>query len=242
MTVPLMYFRNNELAAHAVYNHIRDGGLSRRRLSLRPYNRFDTKFTEWWLIPATEWPAYRYGKLAFGQSDSNPNWMFTGYYIERGLGSQLLDLTKANQLLGKDWFWHEFLKDALSGALDPPMRTIHERAGVQLRVYVNVYEFNHVPDPETGANVPDDQLEFIVGEGDLDFTSVLKGKDVLAPLNNAKNLPDLIASFVGLKSMNWYWSNWLIGTYVQYSADDTGDWNAADLWYRLLEPWVPWVR
>lgn len=240
MTAPLMCYRNNDLAAHAVYDHIRDSGLSRRRLSLRPYNRFDTKFTEWWLIPGTEWPAYRYGKLFFSQSVTDL--MFTGLNMEKGLGQQLSGLAKNNQLLGADWFWHEFLKAILDGALDAPLHTIQERAGMGLRVYVNIYEFNHAPDPETGENAPDDELAFSIGEGDLKFTQTLEGEGLLAPLNGAANLQDLSMRFTQLENIHWYWSNWLIGARVRYSADDTGDWNAADLWHRLLEPWLPWVQ
>jgi len=237
-----MRFRNNDLAAHTVYRYIRESQPPIRHLTLRPYNRFDTKFTEWWLIPSTDWPAYRYGKLFFLQSSGARNLMFTGFYIEKGLGRQLTDLTKANQLMGPNWFWNDFLNAARGGVLDAPMRVVHERAGVPLRIYLNLYEFNHVPDPETGINAPDDQLEFVIRDDDLGFTPVVEGKDVLAPLNRAVNLQDLVGHFIGLEKMTWYWVNWMIGVHVQYSTDDTGDWGAADLWHNALEPWLRWVK
>jgi len=237
-----MRFRNNDLAAHAVYRYIRESQPSVRHLTLRPYNRFDTKFTEWWLIPSTDWPAYRYGKLCFSQSDDTPYLMFIGFYVEKGLGRQLADLTKANQLMEPNWFWHDFLNAARGGVLDVPMRTIIERTGAPLQVYLNLYEFNHAPDPETGENAPDDWLEFVVHEDDLGFTPVFEGQDVLAPLNSVANLPDLVGRFIGLEKMTWYWINWMIGTYVQYSTDDTGDWGATDLWHKALEPWLRWVK
>lgn len=168
--------------------------------------------------------------------------MFTGLNIEKGLGQQLSGLAKNSELLEGDWFWHEFLKAAFNGALDAPMRTIQERAGMGLRTYVSIYEFNHVPDPETGKNVPDDELVFLTGEGDLKFTQDHEGRGVLAPLNGAKDLQDLGMRFTRLENMHWYWSSWLIGARLRYSADDTGDWNSADLWHRLLEPWLPWVQ
>ncbi len=242
MQVPLMRFRNNDLAAHAVYHYIRESQPPIRDLVLRPYNRFDTKFSEWWLIPSSDWPAYRYGKLCFSKSDSVSDLMFTGFYVEKGLGRQLADLTKANQMMGPNWLWHDFLNAARGGVLDAPMRAVMERTGEPLHIYLNLYEFNHVPDPDADGNVPDDQLEFSVRGDDLSFTPTVEGKDVLVPLNRATNLQDLVGHFIGLEKMTWYWSNWMIGTYVRYSTDDTGDWGAADLWHNALEPWLRWVK
>jgi hypothetical protein len=242
MSVPMIKYRNNDLAAHAVYRYIRGGQPAGGRLTLRPFNRFDPQFTEWWLIPSSEWPAYRYGKLFFLQSEVVTDWMFTGLYVEKGLGQQLSGLVKDNHRMGANWFWHEFLNAMLDGSLDTSMRAVQEHVGVPLRVYLNLYASNHVPDPDTGIDKPDDQLEFVVGEADLRFTTAHEGQDELAPLNGAQNLQDLAKHFMGLQNMSWYWGNWMIGTYVRYSTDDTGDWNAADLWHKLLEPWLPWVK
>ena len=41
-------------------------------LTARPWNLYAAADTFWWLVPSTEWPAYRYGKLAFSLAKDAP--------------------------------------------------------------------------------------------------------------------------------------------------------------------------
>jgi len=93
-----------------------------------------------------------------------------------------------------------------------------------VRVYVNLYQFNHMPDPETGQQHPDDQIAFVVPDTSLALSRVLNARTELQPLKA------------------WAWINLWIRVQVRYSKDNTGDWGAAQLWQNTLEPWLPWVR
>jgi len=50
-------FMNAKTLCHAVQ------GIANMDLTPRPFNRFDPDVSLWWLVPSTEWPAFKYGKL-----------------------------------------------------------------------------------------------------------------------------------------------------------------------------------
>ncbi len=52
--------------ANAVNDQMRLG-LTRRR-----WNLYKPRETFWGLVPSTEWPAYRHGKLAFSSASDHP--------------------------------------------------------------------------------------------------------------------------------------------------------------------------
>ena len=52
--------------AYAVNDRLRLG------LTARPWNIYAAADTFWWLVPSTDWPAYRYGKLAFSLARDVP--------------------------------------------------------------------------------------------------------------------------------------------------------------------------
>lgn len=57
-------------------------------LTARPWNRFEPDASLWWLVPSTDWPAYRYGKLYFDWLDKNDfSVMSCGLHVERGARS-----------------------------------------------------------------------------------------------------------------------------------------------------------
>jgi hypothetical protein len=59
-------FRNIQEMARAVRESAEL--LEGRRYSPRPWNRFEPVNTDWWIVPSTDWPAYRYGKGMFKPS------------------------------------------------------------------------------------------------------------------------------------------------------------------------------
>ena len=53
------------------------------KLSPRPYNMHEPETTLWWLVPSSEWPAYKYGKMYFNWSDPNRTALWVGFHTER---------------------------------------------------------------------------------------------------------------------------------------------------------------
>lgn len=239
MEGPTTRFMNNDQAVHAVYEYIKANHALQRHLTLRPFNYTAPKFTEWWLIPSTDWPAYHHSKLCFDQLGSET--VFTGFYAEKGLGDQLTEMVKSSLIMGPGWYWYELVEEAQAGKLAEPMRAVLGRSGLPLVVYLSLYEFNNVPDYETGQTKPDDRMEFVAYVDDLLFEQTREAAGVLAPLNGARDLRDLAARIANLEDISWYWVNFMIGICLRYRGDDPGDWGAADVWKKALEPWMPWV-
>jgi hypothetical protein len=239
MERPTIRFTNNDQAAHAVYKYVKANRLLQRHLTLRPFNYAAPKFTEWWLIPSTDWPAYHHSKLCFDQWGSDI--VLTGFFSEKGLGDQLTGMVKPSLIIEPGWYWHELLGEVQEGKLAEPMRAVLDRSGLPLLVYLSLYEFNNVPDFETGQTKPNDRLTFVADDDDLHFHQTVEAAGVLAPLNGARDLRDLSARIADLGDISWYWVNFMIGVCLSYRGDDPGEWGAPDIWKRALEPWVPCV-
>lgn len=241
MSIPTTRFRNNDLASHAVYRFIKTMKPPVDYLTLRPWNPYQPSHTQWYLVPSTEWPAYRFGKLYIGQSPET-GMLFTGYYVERGLGSQVADLAKANHIMNTAWRWPRFRCETQEGKLKNAVRNVLDRTGLPLQIDACLYYFNHVRDPETGEEHPDDEAVFRIRDASLDIECSREAKAELSPLNRAKTLQDLIRYIENIPSIDWSWIDFLMGVSLQYSKDDTGEWSASEVWHNALEPWLPWVH
>jgi len=77
---PKIKYGNSDETAHEVVDYLQALPSSPRRFVLRPYNRFSTEFTEWWLIGSREWPAYACSKLFFRRLKHD---LYTGFCVER---------------------------------------------------------------------------------------------------------------------------------------------------------------
>jgi hypothetical protein len=58
----------------------------------RPYNRFESYSSLWWLVPSNEWPAFKFGKLFFDLSNLGTNKdasLHCGLCLEKGLSVEL---------------------------------------------------------------------------------------------------------------------------------------------------------
>jgi hypothetical protein len=241
MPVPTR-FRNNDMASHAVYRYIKTLKPFVGHLTLRPFNPYQPAYSEWYLIPSTEWPAYRFGKLLMGQARGKPELMNLCYYVERGFSAQVAGIAKSTEVMDASWYWPRFSREAQAGALDEVIQIVMERTGLPVFVYFSLYHLNHLPDPETGEQRPDDQIGFLIRDSTLAFNRRYEAKNELSPLNEGTDLGDAIRRVEALPNLEWNWINLLIGVQVRYSEDDTGDWGAREIWHNVLEPWLPWVH
>ena len=107
-------FRTAQSLAHAISE------IASVKLTPRPYNRFTPDDTIWWLVPSSEWPAYRFGKLFFeprverilGRSSGS---IYFGFYVEKGLSPVVGQIYPPTWVMHADWFWTEFLDRLHSG-------------------------------------------------------------------------------------------------------------------------------
>jgi hypothetical protein len=244
MELPTVIFENNYRAAHAVRDYIDSLYPGGHRFTTRPYQYQAPEFTHWWFVPSTDWPAYRHSKLFIRQVRRGPEYLYTGYRVERGLGQQLATVpdVRREHVMQPNWYWFEFLRRAQAGELDAPVRDVMERSKLPVIVSMDLWEFNHAPMPDEEPGAPDDYIEFAIRSKDLQFETAMKGTKILRQVNECVNLRELAQHFDGWEEIDWYWVDLFIGIRLRYGNEETGTWRAAQIWRNALEPWATWVH
>lgn len=236
MPVPTAIFEDNDRAAHAIYRYACTQA-SAKRFSLRPYQYQNPKETAWWIIPSDKWPAYRFSKLFIDRYELDPDYLFAGFYVEKGLDDELEGLVKSTQILRPNWYWHNFLDEAEKGKLDKPLQEMLEESGCPVFGWIDF----------TGAFglQRDDLVELSIRSPDLRFEVVSKGNNILSPLNLSTDMRDLANRLRTLEKQKEFcrgWVNLLIGIRLRYGNDEEGTWSASDIWSKVLQPWLDWVH
>ena len=238
---PKCAYPNTQSASYAVDRHIRQELDLRRKLTLRPWNHYEPVNTDWWLIPSTDWPAYRYGKF-FIHVERYTGRLYCGFYVEKGLDpSAAAALQTSKKLMLKpDWTWHRVVEDMESGALRAPTLEVIQRSGRPLLIAI-----------EGGKTSSDDkQLDYIAFEDDgqgLCLRSFRPETTPLSQLSGCESQPSLARALKNLPQYAWTWINLYLGLELAFSPlePEAGQgleaWEAPELWERCLAPWLPWV-
>ncbi len=246
MAIPQTVFENNDKAAHAVYDHLNRLTPSPNRFTLRPHNFYAPEFTYWWFVPSTDWPAFRYGKLTLHRWPiDNPQAMYAGIYVEKGLGKQLLGMpgVQQNRIIQADWFWHEFVRRVRDREVELTIAEVLERSRGPVVICVDAYHFNHIPkeDSEHPLSAPDDWTEFLVHSKEDNLHVGQPGSEILAQLKTCIDISELIERIQAMKDLDFYWIDVFIGVRLQYGTTTTGNWGASEIWNKALQPWATWV-
>ncbi|MEA3377915.1 MAG: hypothetical protein U9R72_17135 [Chloroflexota bacterium] len=137
MTI-LCGFHHVQEAARAVAESARR--IEGRHFSPRPWNRFQPKDTTWWIVPSTDWPAYRHGKAML-----RPSRFFAGrveccLYVEIGFGPPVgglyPPLIRDVAVVDDSWTWSHFLTGLRDGSVLQAAETVAEQSGTGLFLWV----------------------------------------------------------------------------------------------------------
>lgn len=196
-----------------------------RKLCARPWNRFDPDNHLWWLVPSTDWPAYRYGKLFFDWVEpSDPTVISCGLHVERGLDLRLESVYSSRSgsayLMRNDWEWPRFLSDLKDGRV---AAAVDELKDVADSITVGV-ESSYAQDP--GSFDPYSDVLWRAREK-REFASV---RGALTKLDEWMSDP-------------WRWIDlWIaIPLRVQVGASSGAAVTPAELWTRYLSRFRPWL-
>jgi hypothetical protein len=243
---PKCIYPNTQSASYAVDRYIREELDLPRKLSARPYNRFEPLNTEWWLIPSTDWPAYHHGKYFFRAQNSHRD-LYGGLFVEKGLDPSIAIAfpTGKKLVMKKDWAWHRVLGDMQSGALNAPISEVKERCGHSVLIVV---DGGFVDDPASyDPHAPRSYLAFESDGAELWLRSSNLSGNQFADLPACGSLPDLAGALAQIPQVEWTWINVHIGLELELAPPepdaehDPGGWGASDLWKHCLAPWLPWV-
>jgi hypothetical protein len=245
---PKCAYPNTQSAANAVHRWIERADVP-LELTARPWNRFEPVNTEWWLIPSTDWPAYRNGKFFF-RTQSNNRDLYCGLFVEKGLDHSIAVAfpTGKRLVMGSDWTWHRVLAEMGAGSLGAAMLEVIDRSGHPLLLDV---DGGFIEDP--GSYDPDappmdwNQVVFeSYGAGLKYVSSKLKG-DQFVDLPKCGSLPELAQAVLRIPHLEWTWIDVHIGLELEMALLEhdpqhpSGSPDASELWEKCLAPWQPWV-
>jgi hypothetical protein len=211
----------------------------------RPFNQFDSDFTEWWLVPSAEWPACHHGKLFLWRTPEYScmsNRLYAGYYIEHGFDGAAAEFAKdKKQVMQKNWYWHEFVRIARKGDFDEIAPKVAALSDSFLWCLIKVTEVNHAPRFDEERGLPKDKMEFAI-DGAGRFTIKQPARNVLTSFNESESIADLSEIFFNSKDLDYYWIDFLMGVLLGYGSQQKSAWGAEEVWNRALEPWISYVR
>jgi hypothetical protein len=238
-------FKNANALAHAIE------GVAGITLTPRPYNRFEPDNTVWWLVPSTEWPAYKYGKLFFdSRKDHLPqeqDGIYCGFYIEKGLSPAVSNFYPPSLIMDDAWLWNDFIKTIPAGLpqfLTELILTISAN-------YIPPEKADYLDSPEgffeQKENFEASRASFLISpKFQLKLISQKPNpvnREISEYVKNsvckAKNIVELVPQLVGFPQSDWIWLDFYIGPIVGKGLQRMGP---AYLWKQYLEPWLPWLR
>lgn len=218
-------------------------------LSARPWNKFDPTESLWWLIPSTEWPAYKYAKLYFEWAAPDHSGISCGLHMEKGLDPSVQSAYPSKKgsslIMRKDWAWHPFLADLEQGAITKALRNAIGAAG---KDFVLKVEGGFVRNPgETDPYSPEFRktkavYRFACGNS-LETLALLHAVDpakLMGSLKTTDSFPKLAAEIKSLMSNGFLWIDvWLgLSLDIRKGGEVISD---AELWRKHLRHFAGWL-
>ena len=249
MPIPATIYPNTSSAAHALHRWINSRDIPMDPLTARPWNRYDATNTEWWLIPSSDWPAFRFGKFFF-QPFPRTGRMFCGLYLEKGLDPAIAAAYPRGKkfIMNEDWNWHRLMHDMRAGRVS---QAAAEAAQRNRRPPLLVTDGGFVEDP--GSYDPQappmdwNTLQFHVEPQGLQLIEATLSDPSFRVIQNATTLEALPDLFDALPHRAWTWINLYIGYELAFGPLEPeapprpGRWDAGDIWRNCLAPWAKWV-
>jgi len=232
-----------------------------RSFSPRPYNHYEPSNTIWWLVPDSEWPAYRFGKAVLSPYLDGGTAILAGLHVEKGYHEVTAafrpDLRKRGMVLSETWTWEDgFLSSLVDGSLAEAAQAV--AASLHVPVLLNVVVSN-LPDDAGDADWnmrfqrPDDEdcrphelgsVWYQMEGGQLQKLGEHCIKAQTAFFTRCASLPDLSAA-LNRSDVRWMWVDIYIGVRLSLTrgaASDDHTISAASLWSKAFHPWLPWIR
>lgn len=187
----------------------------------RPWNYFKPESTLWWLVPSTEWPSYKYGKLVLFRTKDGYR---VGFHIEKGISEiagQMLSSKGAQKLCTKpDWAWNSFLSDLSNDTFENRLKEISDAANKPLRISLQASNVTSEYDPyseKIEGLETDHIIAFEYNSGELRILKdELKGE--MRKYGYITKLNDLIGVFQE-KDLEWFWIDMFVTADVEISNE-----------------------
>lgn len=213
-------------------------------LTARPWNKFEPATSLWWLVPVTEWPAFRHAKFFFDWTDGSHTALWTGIYVEKGLDPKIAEFFhKKSGIMQPDWDWYRLLRSIERGQLEDRVRRLAASLPTSVCMLV---QGAYVRDADFDPEMPGYERDEYIFHWDTDRSEFRLSRDprtdghVLGDLSKVKQFDDLHRELEMLTANAWLWVDFML--MVSLRIDDSGSppehelWDDITLWTRFLEP------
>lgn len=218
-------------------------------LTPRPWQLYEPADTLWWLVPSTEWPAYRHGKFVFSLAKNSPrkallgvnnslihlDAIFAGVNVEKGYGQVASEVNpalkrKPAQIIDKDWLWFSLVDN------DGPSRFSKLLASLSTLEAVSLYVVSsYAHDRESDVQPEHDAVMFSCHPTGI--TAVLHNRFPVGVLRGIEKATDFAAVAERLRAIDdYHWVDLYAGTHVP-----RGEVDVKRLYRRLLSHFDEWV-
>jgi hypothetical protein len=240
--MPSSSFKTPQVMAQAVLDHI--VRLQLPRPTPRPWSRHEPERTMWWLVPSTDWPAYWHGKFAFRHGRDEPNRIFAGLHVEKGLGASAspgLTRSETTLVTTSHWLWEQFLGDLASSSFGSALGLVSARSGADATLLIKAAHFYPGFDPQ-GIHERDEVLFRANGNSlQCESQTILVG--LLTSVASSRSSAELEAALKQVPQADWAWIDVFAGVLLDVPSEDGDEaWGARQIWENVLEPLRPWFR
>jgi len=229
--------------AYGINNQLRLG------LTPRPWQIYEPTDTLWWLVPSTDWPAYRHGKFVFSLAKDSPrkalvgvnnslieaDKMFAGLNVEKGYGHVATEVDaslkrKATQIMDNDWLWFTLVDG------NGPTRFSKLLAAVSATEKLHLYVVSsYAHDRESTVQPERDAVMFSCHSAGIN--AVLHNHFPIGVLRGIHKTTDFITLADRLKTIDdYHWVDIYVGTYVA-----KGNIDIKEFYQRVLLNLNEWV-
>jgi hypothetical protein len=222
-------------------------------LSARPWNRFEPAENLWWLIPATDWPAFKYAKLYFDWTSPDHSALSCGLHVEKGLDRSIHSAYQSKKgsqyIMGTDWAWHPFLADLEQGTVTTAIAKAGPGTdkGFGLKI-----EGGYVRDPGSFHPYADEfrktkAIYMFACSGSSGASNLLEAVDpvkLMYGLKSANSLSAIAGQLRALMLDAWLWIDVWLGISLDIQTDrKTGTLiSDAELWTKHLRHFAEWLH
>jgi hypothetical protein len=229
--------------AYEINNQLRLG------MTPRPWQMYEPAETLWWLVPSTDWPAYRHGKFIFSLAKDSPrkalvglndslieaNKIFAGLNVEKGYGhvATEVDTTlkrKTAQIIDSDWLWFTLVEG------NGPARFSKLLAAVSAVETLHLYVVSsYVHDRESAVQPERDAVMFSCHSAGI--SAVLHNHFPIGVLPGIRKATNFATLADHLKTIDdFHWVDIYVGTYLA-----KGNIDIKEFYQRVLLNFNEWV-
>lgn len=224
------------------------------RMARRPFNHYVPVNTDWWIVPSSEQPFFRYGTYYFSWDPEARDVIRCGFHVTKGLAPELKAVytsKKGRRLLMNDsWAWYRFREALADGSLRAMAEQASRASGGPLEIH---FYGGYVED--AGLADPDQELQkrdryrfvFDPAAGTVSIAGAKRDAMCLKCLNAIRNWDSLVQAVGVLDREAFLWCDVFLAIpygvreYGEFAPDETV--SGAEAIYRdTLEPFRPLVR